>query len=68
MKIVLKEKESIHNVYKATKGPKKCEDKPATVLYKEPNQSTKSTNNKQPFSIYILTQSQKRYKKELFTV
>ena len=36
----------------------------ATAPYREPTQSTKSNNDKDPPSMYNLTQSQNRYKKK----
>ena len=48
------------------KGP--TTQKPATVPYSEPTQSTKSINDKNPPSMYNLTQSQNIYKNEFLIV
>ena len=68
--IVLKRRKSIHDVHKATKRPKKGAgtQKPAIAPYKEPTQSKNSDNDKELSPIYNLTQSQKRFKKELLIV
>ena len=65
MEIVLILK-SIHDVCKATKKPNTQNQ--ATAPYEESNQSTKSNSDMEPSPIYSLTQSQKRYKKELLIV
>ena len=68
--IVLKRRKSLHDVHKATKRPKKGAgtQKPAIAPYKEPTQSKNSDNDKELSPIYNLTQSQKRFKKELLIV
>ena len=45
---------------------KKCRHTKTTAPYRDLNQSTKSSIEKEPSPIYNLTQSQNRYKKELF--
>lgn len=60
MRMVLKFK-SIHDIYNANKKKEGWStQKPTTAPYEEPNQSTKSNNCKEPFPMYILTQSQKK--------
>ena len=42
--------------------------KPANMPYKQANQSTNSNTDKEPSPLYNLTQSQKRFRKEFFTI
>ena len=48
---------------KRQKGTKT--QKPVIAPYREPTQSTKSNNDKDPLLLYNLTQSQNRYKKKI---
>ena len=45
---------------------KRCRHTKTTIPYKAPNQSTKSSIDKESSPIYNLTQSQNRYKKRNF--